>query len=147
MSNEPIVVEKKINASPQKIWAALTDKNLMKQWYFDIVDFTPEVGSEFSFFGKDHDCVEWVHLCRITEVIPNKKLSHTWRYEGQPGDSEVTWNLLDEGEGTRVKLTHAGLETFPPIPALAKDNFVQGWKEIVGSMLPKFLKVRRNIPT
>ena len=139
---EPFVIERIVNAPVEKVWAAITDKDLMKQWYFDIPAFKPEVGCEFSFVGQDHDCVEWVHLCRVTEVIVNEKLSHTWRYEGQPGDSEVTWELFDEGDSTRVKLTHTGLETFPPIKAMARENFVAGWTEIVGSMLPKFVEAK-----
>ncbi|WP_262896812.1 SRPBCC domain-containing protein [Chryseobacterium cucumeris] len=35
----PITVQYTINAPAEKVWKALTDKNEMKSWYFDIQDF------------------------------------------------------------------------------------------------------------
>ena len=82
-----------------------------------------------------------MHLCKITEVIPNKKLTYSWRYEGYEGNSFVTWELFPEGNRTRVRLTHEGLETFPASnPDFAKSNFEQGWTEILGDMLRKFVE-------
>jgi hypothetical protein len=70
-----------------------------------------------------------------------KKLKHSWRYDGYEGNSFVTWELFEEGEKTRVKLTHEGLETFPMNnPDLAKNNFVMGWTEITGTLLPNYLQ-------
>lgn len=139
MKNEPFVIERTLNAPVEKVWTAITDKDKMKQWYFDIPDFKPEVGFEFRFIGQDHDCKEYLHICKITEVIPNKKLVHSWRYEGYEGNSFVTWELFEEGDMTKVKLTHEGLETFPAnIKAFAKENFAEGWTEIVGTLLREF---------
>ena len=39
MTNEPFVIERVFNAPPEKVWKAITDKNAMKQWYFDIAEF------------------------------------------------------------------------------------------------------------
>jgi uncharacterized protein YndB with AHSA1/START domain len=139
MKNEPFVLERSFNAPVEKIWKALTDKERMKQWYFDIPAFRAEAGSEFSFVARDNDGKEWVHLCRVKEVIPNKKLSHTWRYEGYEGESLLTWELFAEGGKTRVKLTHSGLDSFPAIKGLAKENFAEGWKQILGTSLENFL--------
>ena len=36
MKNEPFVIERTYNATAEKVWQAITDKNQMKQWYFDI---------------------------------------------------------------------------------------------------------------
>ncbi len=74
MNNEPFVIERIYNAPVEKVWKALTDKDLMKQWYFDIAAFKPEVGFEFSFdAGNDNN--NYTHLCEVLEVIPEKKLS------------------------------------------------------------------------
>jgi uncharacterized protein YndB with AHSA1/START domain len=140
MKHEPFVIERTFNAPVEKVWKAITDKSQMKEWYFDLAEFRAEPGFEFSFTGTDHDGKEWLHLCRVVEVIENRKLSHTWRYKDQPGDSTVTWELFDENGRTRVRLTHAGLETFPPIKSMAKENFVQGWTEIVGTSLKNYLE-------
>jgi uncharacterized protein YndB with AHSA1/START domain len=138
--NEPIVMERTYNAPAEKVWQALTDSSQMKQWYFDIPGFKPEVGFEFTFEGGD-ECKTYVHLCRITEVEPGKKLAHTWRYEGYEGDSLVTFELFPEGDKTRLKLTHSGLQTFPAdIKAFAKENFVAGWSDIIGISLKEYVE-------
>ena len=69
-------------------------------------------------------------------MIPEKKLAYSWRYEGHPGDSLVTFELFAEGDKTRLKLTHVGLETFLPErnPHLARGNFVKGWTYLTGSL-------------
>ena len=86
--------------------------------------------------------VRFVHLCKITEVIPGAKLTYSWRYEGYEGISYVTWELFAEGTKTRLKLTHTGLETFPVTAHndFAKTNFVAGWTALVGTSLSKFLE-------
>lgn len=137
--NQPFVIERVINAPIARVWNAITDKEKMKQWYFDIPAFNSSVGSEFSFIGTDPEGTQWVHLCKVTESIPNKKFCHTWRYEGHEGESKVCWELFEEEDKTRVKLTHSGLETFPPLKAFAKENFEAGWNYIVGTSLPEFL--------
>jgi uncharacterized protein YndB with AHSA1/START domain len=135
----PVVIERTFNAPIARVWKALTDKDEMKRWYFDLKEFKPEVGFEFGF-TVDHKGFKYCHLCKITEVIPQKKLAYTWRYEGHEGDSLVTFELFGDGEKTRLKLTHVGFETFPKLPAFARKNFMNGWTEIIGSSLKNFLE-------
>jgi uncharacterized protein YndB with AHSA1/START domain len=123
------------------VWKAITNKEDMKQWYFDLAEFKPEVGFEFQFEGgKNQDCM-YLHLCKITEVIPNKKLAYSWRYDGYAGNSIVTFELFPEGDTTRLKLTHQGLETFPQdVEDLRKENFAEGWNHIIGKSLKEFVE-------
>jgi uncharacterized protein YndB with AHSA1/START domain len=137
-TTEPLIVERTFNAPVAQVWKAITNRDDMKQWYFDLAEFKPEVGFQFQFV-VEHEGNTFDHRCKVTEVIPQKKLVHTWRYEGQPGESVVTWELFPEGEKTRLKLTHTGLETFPALPAYARKNFETGWTSIVGTELPNFL--------
>lgn len=140
MKNEPFVIERTFNASIEKLWKAITDKDEMKQWYFDIEKFRPEVGFEFIFFGENEGR-KYTHLCKITEVVPGKKLTHSWRYEGYEGNSFVTFELFAEGSSTRLKLSHEGLETFPRNnPDFAKENFVAGWTYIIKTSLKEFME-------
>ncbi|MBK9983974.1 MAG: SRPBCC domain-containing protein [Saprospiraceae bacterium] len=136
----PIIIERTYPAPIEKVWTAITDKNEMKLWYFNLAEFKPKVGFEFTFVGgTEHQ--SYLHLCTITEVDVNKKLTHSWRYDGYEGISFVTWELFPEGENTRVRLTHSGLETFPASnPDFAKTNFEQGWTSILGTSLKEYLK-------
>ncbi|MES2330442.1 MAG: SRPBCC domain-containing protein [Bacteroidota bacterium] len=141
MQNEPIVMERVFNAPVQKVWEAISNKDEMKKWYFDLAEFKAEPGFEFSFLAGEEG-KEYLHLCRITEAIPGKKLSYTWRYDGYEGDSEVSFELFPEGDKTRLRLTHKGLETFPAQknPDLKKENFVMGWTQILHTSLKNFLE-------
>jgi uncharacterized protein YndB with AHSA1/START domain len=139
--DEPLVVERTFDAPVALVWKALTDKEDIKQWSFDIREFEPEVGFEFQFYGGSED-VKYLHRCKVTQAIPNKRLAYTWRYEGYAGDSLVTFELFADGAKTRLKLTHAGLETFPKLPAFARTNFMEGWTQIVGSSLKDFVEGR-----
>jgi uncharacterized protein YndB with AHSA1/START domain len=138
---EPIVVERTFNAAVARVWKALTDVDQMREWYFDLREFKPEVGFEFDFI-VEHEGNSYHHLCKVTEVIPQKKIAYTWRYKGEPGDSLVTIELFPESNMTRLRLTHEGLETFPKTPAYARKNFEDGWNTIIGTELKKFVETR-----
>ena len=111
----------------------------MKKWYFDIAEFEPVVGFEFEFTAGDDNKL-YVYLCKVTEVVTDKKLCYTWRYEELPDIvTLVTFELFAEGGQTRVKLTHEGVDQFPADnTAYARKNFVSGWDEIIGTNLKKF---------
>jgi len=140
MSSEPVIVERTYTSSAAKVWSALTSSAEMRQWYFDIADFKPVLGFEFNFkAGRPGN--EFLHLCRVTEVVPERKIAYSWRYEDVAGNSLVEFELFPEGEKTRVRVTHSGLETFPKSrPDLARENFVEGWTAILGESLKSYLE-------
>lgn len=139
MDNSPVVVEATYETSVQEIWKALTDNNVMKKWYFVLEEFKPQIGFQFQFQGGT-ETKTYTHLCEITEVIPNKKLSYTWKYEGYPGNSKVTFQLFPEGGKTKLKVIHEGLESFPSSADFAKENFKKGWTTIIGTNLKAFIE-------
>ncbi len=139
MSAQPFVIERTFPVPASRIWQALTDSEQMKQWYFDIPGFKAKPGFEFSFTGGTEE-KQYLHLCKVIEVIPGKKLTHSWRYDGYPGDSFVSFELFEEGGSTRLRLTHTGLETLGNNPDFAKENFEMGWTDIIGTELKRFLE-------
>lgn len=91
INNNPFIIERIYNAPAIKVWQAITDNNEMKKWYFDIADFKPEVGFEFTFAGEGKEGEKYIHLCKVTEVVQEKKLTYSWRYKGFEGNSFVTF--------------------------------------------------------
>ena len=134
-----VVVERTVDAPVAKVWKALTDVDQMREWYFDLKDFKPQVGFEFEFV-VEHEGNSYHHLCRVTEVVPQRKIAYTWRYKDAPGDSLVTFELAGSGDKTRVKVTHTGIDTFPKTPAYAPKNFEAGWTMIIGTELKQFVE-------
>ncbi|HYI78352.1 MAG TPA: SRPBCC domain-containing protein, partial [Chryseolinea sp.] len=52
-AEEPIIMEVIFAVDLNEVWQAITDKDQMKEWYFDIKDFRPEPGAEFKFYAGD----------------------------------------------------------------------------------------------
>ena len=136
----PVIVQRTYGASIADVWKAITDYDQMKQWYMPALHaFEPKVGFETEF-TVEHEGNKFPHIWKITEVVPGKKIAYTWKFPGHPGESLATFELFPEGENTRLKLTHSGLETHDGRnnPALARKNFNWGWNEL-GNELEKFL--------
>jgi uncharacterized protein YndB with AHSA1/START domain len=136
LDQNSVVVERTYNASAKTIWAAITELDQMKQWYMkEINSFKPEVGFETEFSVR-HEGKEFPHLWKVTEVVPEKKITYDWRFAGNSGISYVTFELIPHAERTRLKITHTGLESFNAKnnPDLARRNFQQGWLQLVDSL-------------
>ena len=136
-----LVFERTYDASIKKVWKAITDKNQMKEWYFDLEEFKAEPGFEFSFVGGK-DGKKYLHKCKVVEANPVTKLSYTWSYDGYPGTSLVTFDLAElPGTKTKLTLTHSGLDNFPKNePDLAAESFSEGWTYITGTSLRDFVE-------
>jgi uncharacterized protein YndB with AHSA1/START domain len=141
MNNKPYVIEHVFDAPVEKVWDAITKNEQMKKWYFQLEDFKPVVGFEFQFTGKADENTEYLHLCKVTEVISRKKLAYSWRYDGLPGISFVSFELFAEGKKTRLKLTHTGIESFASGGLhFEKQSFEKGWTYILDKSLNGFLE-------
>src|SRR5690606_14020447 len=110
-------------------------------WYFDLAEFKAEIGFKFQFTGGPSPDKQYVHLCEITEVIPEKKLTYNWRYKGFSGCSFVTFELFEQGDKTLLKLTHTGIDTFPKENMdFAIHNFEEGWNHFIHTGLKEYLE-------
>lgn len=57
----------------------------------------------------------------------------------------VIFELFPEGQSTRLKLTHEGLETFPAdLPDFSRESFAEGWTFIIGTALKEFVEKITN---
>jgi uncharacterized protein YndB with AHSA1/START domain len=139
MNTAPLIVERTLQARPEQVWHALTDKAAMKAWYFDVDAFEPVPGFEFRFTGGTEE-KSYLHICVIDEVVPLQKLSYSWRYDTFPGNSKVSFELFPEGDGTRVKVTHEGLHHFPDLPDFVRSNFEKGWTDLLDVTLRRYLQ-------
>lgn len=66
-----LVIERIFNAPASKVWNALTNKEDIKQWSFEMKEFKAQKGFEFDFYGSKDD-VKYLHHCKITDVTPEK---------------------------------------------------------------------------
>ena len=134
----PFELEQVYNNTIEQLWLALTDQVAMKTWYFpQLRRFEPIVGFEMKF---EVDNSPFKKHWQVTQVLPKRKLAHTWTYEGYPGNSEVIFELFPADDKTQLKLTHSGLGSFPDDPHFARHRFEEGWKWIIRNKLKNYLE-------
>ena len=140
-NEEPIIVEQSFSTSVETIWSSITEIDKMRQWYFDnIPSFKPEIGFEIRFNVKGQDR-SFLHIWKVTEVVPLKMIAYYWKYENYPGDSLVKFELFEENKSTKLRLTHQVLEDFPDdIPEFKRESGVEGWTYFIRKSLKEFLE-------
>ena len=140
-NEEPIIVEQTFNTSVDIVWNSITEIDKMRQWYFEnIPSFKPEVGFEIRFNVQSQDR-NFLHIWKVTEVVPLKMIAYNWKYENYPGDSLVKFELFEENNSTKLRLTHQVLEDFPDdIPEFKRDSGVEGWTFFIRKSLKKYLE-------
>ncbi|MUP39737.1 SRPBCC family protein [Labilibaculum euxinus] len=138
--NQIIVVEQTFNKPKEEVWSTITDPNKMREWFFEnIPDFIPEVGFE-TRFNVDAGERQFMHIWKITEVIPFEKIVYNWRYENMYGNAFVSFELFDRDIETLLRITNLGLETFPQdIPEFSRESCTDGWEYFINQRLKEYL--------
>lgn len=137
-----ISLEKTLNAPIELVWKAITDKEQLKQWYFDFSDgWKLEIGSVFEWTGGEPNGKQWLHRGKMIEIIEGKKIKHSWEYPGYSGMSTVTWELVSiDAKTTKLLFSHVFNIPFDvKEDAFKTENFVTGWNHIINTGLPEYL--------
>lgn len=139
--NQPIIVEQSFNKTKEQVWNAITDLKQMKQWFFEnIPDFIPQVGFETKF-NVDAGERQFMHVWKITEVIPYEKIEYNWKYENMEGNAFVIFEIFEQGSETLLRLTNIGLETFPQdVPEFSRESCIGGWQFFINQRLKEYLE-------
>jgi uncharacterized protein YndB with AHSA1/START domain len=139
--SQPIVVEQAFGVSTETLWQAITNRQHMVQWFFEeIPEFQAEVGfqTQFNVSAGERD---FLHLWKITEVNPGQKIVYDWRYEGYAGVGKVTFEVLQDGTGSKLRVTTEGVETFPQeVPEFSPESCQGGWEYFVQECLKGYLE-------
>ena len=141
VNTDSIIVEQIYSAPIAVVWKAIIEKDQMRRWFFEpMMDFKPEVGFETQF-DVQVEGQNYPHQWKVTEVVPEKRIAYDWRYGGYPGNSSVTWELSETPDGTKLKLTHKGIETFPQDdPIFSRESGEAGWGCFLHESLKAFLE-------
>lgn len=145
-TDPPIIVEQKFEVPVQKVWDAITIHDQMIKWFFEnIPDFKPETGFEVVFDVHSESRV-FSHRWKVTEVIPNKRIMYTWRYELYKGDSFVTFELFETGNQTLLRLTSTITEDFDDhIPEFLRESCMAGWEYFIKERLHSYLSDKYSL--
>ncbi|HEX8917295.1 MAG TPA: SRPBCC family protein [Chloroflexota bacterium] len=124
-----VLVERHINASPATVFSFFSNSERWLLWQG--VEATIELRPGGLF--RVNVSGDGFAAGRILEVIPNRRLVFTWGWEMSdhgvpPGSSTVRIELLPDGSGTLLRLTHTGL------PPESVDLHQQGWDLYTGRL-------------
>lgn len=108
---DTVVVECELDASPDRVWRALTVPEIVAEWLFPTT-ISPVVGEHFTFDAPPGDGGP-IH-CEVVEAEPGRRLSYTWCHPGGGGaaplDSRVSFEISEvEGGRTQLRIVHSGL--------------------------------------
>lgn len=116
-----ITLDQFVAASPSAVWRALTEPELVRQWWAE-GDIGPEVGHEFTLdmpgFGPQP--------CRVLASVAPERFVYTFT----PAWT-LAWTLHPEGHGTRVLLEHSGFDLDDKRMAAAFERMGPGWRDVV----------------
>jgi uncharacterized protein YndB with AHSA1/START domain len=123
-----LVIEREMPYPAEKIWRALTEGPLIKEWLMDN-DFQPVVGHGFSFRSTPVPNWNGVIDSEVLVVEPNKKLSYSWGTMGM--ESVVVWTLVPTSGGTLLRMEQSG---FGSDQDAAYKGATYGWNKFIGNM-------------
>lgn len=144
-NQDPIRIEISLDATASKVWEALTNVTQMRKWYFEnIPGFKPEEGFEAKFKVKSGERT-FTHIWKITEVIPFKKISYTWKFEEYPGEGLSIFELTKKNNITHLKLESQVLKPYPnDIPEFKRESGEAGWHYLINKNLVAFLQKSKD---
>jgi uncharacterized protein YndB with AHSA1/START domain len=118
-----VVIERHVAARPETIFGFFRDSKRWLQWQGveGEIDLRPGGVFRVDVTGDGYASG------RFLEVHPSERIVFTWGWERRdspvpPGSSIVTIDLVPEGGGTLVRVTHSGL------PPDAADLHRKGWE-------------------
>lgn len=92
-----------INASPERVFRALTDKEELEHWFLRKAEIDLRPGGQLRF--------EWrpgvFNYGKILVLEPPHRLSYTWEVQ-TPDVTVVTFELVAQNDGTLLRVTNAG---------------------------------------
>ncbi len=109
---------------PSQVWKALTDPHLHARWWA-AGDVRPIIGHRFEL-----DMGEWgKQRCEVLAVDHERLLKY--RFAAAVLDTIITWELVPEGSGTRLKLTQEGFNLDSPLGRKALEGMRSGWGSVL----------------
>jgi uncharacterized protein YndB with AHSA1/START domain len=133
-----LTLTRRINAKPDKVYAAWTDPQKLIQWFSTPrivagstraeMDLRPGGRYRFSFDDQSGEHHEVGGIYR--EVVPNTRLVFTWAWHSTPErESQVSITLKPDGSGTLLTLHH---ERF--VDQAARDAHARGWADMLNNI-------------
>ena len=100
-----------IDASPDRVWAIVTDPRHVARWFSDEAEIDLRPGGAMALTWHGHG----TYRGRVEAVAPPHRFAFRWlrREDNEPGDGTSTlveFVLAAEGSGTRLRVVESGFQ-------------------------------------
>lgn len=146
-ANTLLEISRELSAPPERVFAALTQPELMNQWFYGNTESSAQVESDFRVRGQytvymrnadgdlatcgpDNEAGCAPHG-EYLEIDPPRKLVFTWVSEGFVEHSVVTIELSPIERGTLLNLRHE-------LPAAVAPAHREGWNACLNHLAATF---------
>lgn len=121
---------------PADVWAALTSRRELASWLMEN-DFEARPGARFHFQSKPMPGWDGRVDCQVQEIDGLRRLSYSWIGARDMPPTTVTWTLMAEPGGTRLRLVHSGFSGLKYW--LVSLYLGRSWKQILRQALARHL--------
>jgi uncharacterized protein YndB with AHSA1/START domain len=125
---EVVRVERRVAARPAAIYAYLTTSERWARWQGVSATLDASPNGAFEMRMPNGAIAQG----RFVELVPDARVVFTWGWQGSetlpPGSSTVEIELLPDGDGTLIRLSHRGL------PAEDRPTHAAGWAHYVSRL-------------
>lgn len=130
--SDTLSFEIELRHSPQKVWRALTEPELLKRWLLPVTGLKLEPGAAFTLNTQPVGGWDGTVKCRVLEIDALKKLKYAWVVGDMELDTIVTFTLAPSDAGTRLSITQSG---FKPHQKQAFGGARYGWNLMGGRLI------------
>jgi uncharacterized protein YndB with AHSA1/START domain len=133
MARSTFVYVSYIRTTPEKLWAALTDAEFMKQYWFGMhCESQWKTGSPWKMVSGEGEIFD---DGAIVEADPPRRLVIRWQHQRRPelkseGESRCTMELEPSGSAVKLSITH----TIECEPSKFIEAVSGGWPKIVSNL-------------
>jgi uncharacterized protein YndB with AHSA1/START domain len=148
VATDSVEREIRIEASPEIVWAVITEPEQISRWFSDKAEIDARPGADGALTwrpggrGGDRDLDMTVPI-RVVEAEPFRRFSFRWSHPDgtQPDESNsalVEFSLVEEVDGTRLRVVESGIDAVThdaQSRSSYREDHEQGWKRHLGEML------------
>lgn len=117
----------------EEVWQAIADSTALAGWMFPN-DFEPRVGHHFTFRVPPNPKANFEGLtvrCEVLECEPPSRLVFSWSAGGPVENTQVSFRLEPDGDGTRLFFEHSGFDLSHPFGNQALKGAEFGWAKML----------------
>jgi uncharacterized protein YndB with AHSA1/START domain len=133
--NKSIRKEIVIPQPRERVWQAIANSASLAEWMFPN-DFAPHVGHRFNFYVPPNPKLSFDGLvvdCEVLVCDAPERLAFSWS-AGEVTGTQVSFQLVPDGEGTRVLFEHSGFDVSLPRGNQAFKGAEFGWTKMLGQL-------------